>query len=65
MTQQAPQKDHTPQGDDAQMSHQGVMTPPATGDSAINKGTPSMRHFPTPVIRPRTPGIQPGNPKKE
>jgi hypothetical protein len=33
-------------------AHQGVMAPPSTGDSAINKGTPSAQHFPTPVIHP-------------
>ena len=33
-------------------ARQGVMAPPSTGDSAINKGTPSAQHFPTPVIHP-------------
>ena len=33
-------------------AQQGVMAPPSTGDSAINRGTPPGQHFPTPVIRP-------------
>jgi len=37
--------------------HQGVITPPPTGDAAINRGAPPVSQFPTPVIAPPgTPG---------
>lgn len=40
--------------------HQGVIVPPAVGDSEINKGAPPAGDFPTPVIRPPgTPGGKP------
>ena len=40
---------------DGMDAHQSVITPPATGDSGINKGAPSSQDFPTPVIHPAPP----------
>ena len=41
--------------------HHGVVTPPPTGDAAINKGAPPASDFPTPVIPPA--GTAGGNTK--
>jgi hypothetical protein len=37
---------------DSANAHQSVIAPPPTGDTAINKGAPPTKHFPTPVIQP-------------
>jgi len=47
-----PQSNQAPPQQPQGTARQGVMAPPSTGDSAINKGTPSAQHFPTPVIHP-------------
>jgi hypothetical protein len=49
-----------PQAPGGAASH-GVITPPAVGDSAINKGVPAPSEFPTPVVPP--PGTPGGNQK--
>jgi hypothetical protein len=41
-------------------AQQGVIRPPPTGDTGINKDAPSPNKFPTPVIHP--PGTPGGNP---
>jgi hypothetical protein len=47
-------------------AHQGVITPPPTGDAAINKAAPSPQHFPTPVIKPpQSSGTPSAVPQKE
>lgn len=47
----APQHKPLPQ-DKNQVAHSGVIPPPATGDTGINKGAPPVKDFPTPVIHP-------------
>ena len=36
----------------SQIGNEGVITPPPTGDAAINRGAPPASKFPTPVIVP-------------